>query len=291
MSDPLELPTTRDDLILRELASEADDFAYFTAVEASRKHLSQFNDKTSSKYPNLTSVTEARLNSSNSKKVRMGIWNSDSFVGSVSLTPLSDGTAEIDYWLDVRYTGRGYATLATKALAQYGIERYQQVYANVEEGNEASSKVLKRVGFRKVAKEIGKITFELGGAIAQPNNPIITNPQTEQKLERFAELPSRKEALRAKDKDNLTVFLSFAIAKKLYRCPCCSEYINIGSEHVILSRVQMSKRYTHHHIHFNCAHEKILPTLTSIQINNSCQATASAMNARGRRYRNKKRKN
>jgi hypothetical protein len=109
-------------------------------------------------------------------------------------------------------------------------------------------------------------------------------------LERFAELPSRREALRAKDADNHTVFLSRSIAKKLYRCPCCTGDIPIGSEHVVISRVQMSKSYTHHHLDFSCTHETVLPSLRYIQIVDPKEAAVTAMNKRRRRYRNKQRR-
>jgi RimJ/RimL family protein N-acetyltransferase len=288
MSIPLELVTDSYGLVLRELASEADDFAFFAAIDANREQLSQCDDETASKYPNLSAVTETRLHPSNPDKIRMGIWNTDTFVGSINLTPDNYGSAEIDYWLDSRYTGNGYATLATRALAQYGIRQYQRVYAYVAEDNKASSKVLERAGFQKVAQELGRITFAFSGVAPDSKDikTVITRP--EQDLERFAGLPSRREALRAKDKDNLTVFLSLAVAKKLYRCLCCSGDINIGSEHVILSRVQISKRHNHHHIDFACTHEKILPTLKDIKVINPNETTASAMNARNRKYRYKK---
>lgn len=280
------LGTAREGLFLRELATEADDLAYFGAIEASREHLSQFGDETATKYPGLTAVTDARINPSNPNKLRFGIWREDTLVGSINLTPDDNNTAEIGYWLDARHTGNGYATLATKALAQYARPRYSKVYANVIEGNEASVHVLERAGFKQTAKETGRLVFELSG-IAKPSEVRQATPQD---LERFADHPNRREALRAKDKDNLTVFLSYAVAKKLYRCPCCRGDINIGDSHAILSRVQMSKRYTHHHIDLTCVQDRVLPTLKEIQVVKPQDASASAVNARGRKYRNKKRR-
>jgi RimJ/RimL family protein N-acetyltransferase len=291
MTTPVLITTNRENLVLRELATEADDLAYFAAIDSNRDHLSQFGDETANNYPNLEAVEEARLHPSNPDKLRLGIWDADTFVGSINLTPDDNGEAEIGYWLDGRYTGKGYATLATQALAQYGIGKFERIYANVVEGNEASAGVLERAGFRQIAKEAGKLAFELSAVKKpEPKATPIQQLTDRENLERFAELPSRREALRAKDKDNLTVFLSLAIAKKLYRCPCCRGDINIGSEHVILSRVQMSKRYTHHHIDFQCTQDEILPTLTNIQSINPNEATASAVNARSRKYRNKKRR-
>lgn len=117
---------------------------------------------------------------------------------------------------------------------------------------------------------------------------VFTANQLE--LERFAEMPNRREALRAKDSDNFTVFLSHAIAKKLYRCPCCTGDIAIGSEHVIINRVQMSKQFTHHHLDFKCTQQIVLPTLREIRVIDPKETSATAMNRRGRRYRNRHRR-
>ena len=290
----LSIATERQGTFLRQLHSEADDLAYFNAIDANREHLSRFGDETAAKYPTLEAVTEARLHPSNPDKLRLGIWNEEAFVGSINLTPDEYDGAEIGYWLDERHTGNGYATLAVRALGKYARKRYSMVYANVTEGNEASEAVLERAGFELLAREAGKAVFALHG-ISQPDTvkdkPKQSDPTpTQQDLERFAELPSRREALRAKDKDNLTVFLSFGVAKKLYRCLCCRDNINIGDSHAILSRVQMSKRYTHHHIDFTCVQDKVLPTLTDIKVIDPQEASATAVNARSRKYRNKKRR-
>jgi hypothetical protein len=103
--------------------------------------------------------------------------------------------------------------------------------------------------------------------------------------ERFAGLPSRRAALRAKDKNNLTVFLKFSVAKKLYRCPYCHKEIPIGTEHVVLGRVQASPANTHHHIDLDCKQRRLLPTLSQIQIIEPREASASAVIKRSRKYR------
>ena len=108
-------------------------------------------------------------------------------------------------------------------------------------------------------------------------------------LERFADLPNRREALCGKNKDNITVYLSFAIAKKLYRCLCCSGDIPIGSEHVILSQVQLSKQYTHHHLDFICTQKQIIPSLSRLVSVKPEVASEPSVNAKARRYRYKHR--
>ncbi len=162
MSEALFLQTSQHGVVLRQLATEADDVAYFGAIETNREHLSQFGDTTSQKYETLDDVRAARLGAGD--KVRLGIWSDQTFVGSINLTPREDGeTAEIGYWLDGRYTGHGYATIAAKALGEYASERYRSVYANVVEGNDASAHVLERAGFHQTAKQAGGLVFELTG--------------------------------------------------------------------------------------------------------------------------------
>lgn len=168
----LSIGTERQDTFLRQLSNEADDLVYFSAIDANREHLSQFGDETASKYPTLEAVTEARINPSNPDKLRFGIWNKETFVGSINLTPDDYDGAEIGYWLDERYTGNGYATLAVKALGNYGRKRYSMVYAYVTEGNVASEAVLERAGFEMLAREAGRTVFALHG---------ITRPTTAKK--------------------------------------------------------------------------------------------------------------
>ncbi len=161
VNTPLELQTEQVPVILRQLTVE-DASAYFAAVDANRDHLSQFGDETATKYPDLQSVVNSITNPSNPDKIRMGIWDGDTFVGSANLTPDEDGQAtELGYWLDSRHTGKGYATLATAALSKYAASRFHRVYAEVVEGNEASSRVLMRSGFEQTAKEAGRLIFEL----------------------------------------------------------------------------------------------------------------------------------
>lgn len=132
------------------------------------------------------------------------------------------------------------------------------------------------------ASEI-EISQMLGSAAIKPVVPEVN-------YDRFDDLPNRREALRGKDDQYQTVFLAHAIAKKLYRCLCCRGDIPIGSEHVIMSRVQMSYKYTHHHLDFTCTHDIIIPSLTELETAKPQEATATSMNVRARKYRNKQRR-
>ena len=159
MNTPVIIPTEYDPVILRQLEIQ-DAPAYFEAVDANREHLSQFGDTTATKYPNLQAVRTSIANPDNPGKLRFGIWDNETFVGSANITPGDDG-AEVGYWLDGRFTGHGYATLAAKAISSYAAEQYANVHAEVTEGNESSVRVLERSGFRQTAKEAGHLVFRL----------------------------------------------------------------------------------------------------------------------------------
>jgi len=61
------------------------------------------------------------------------------------------GTAELGYWLAPEYHGNGYATAAGRLLVDYGFaeRRLHKVYANAFAHNEASQRVLEKLGFER----------------------------------------------------------------------------------------------------------------------------------------------
>lgn len=158
MSERLILPTERDDVALKQLSTPEDDLAYWRAIEANRAHLSQFGDATAQKYRTFADVKNARLNTGD--KLRMGIWATETFVGTINATPDGD-EVEIGYWIDGRYIGNGFATVAARSLASHVSPSYQRVFAEVTEGNDASANVLRRAGFTQTNHEAGKLIFEL----------------------------------------------------------------------------------------------------------------------------------
>lgn len=167
--ETLLLPTERGGVFLRQLTKH-DVSAYFDAVDASRDHLSQFGDPTSTKYQTIEDVETSVIQPDDPNKLRFGIWDHDSFTGSINLTLREDGSAEVGYWLDARFTGRGYATLATKSLVDFARSRYGRIYAKVAEGNDASCKVLERAGLAETSREVGKIVFTL---IRSPDEELL----------------------------------------------------------------------------------------------------------------------
>ncbi len=287
------LGTDRRTTVLREMNSLTDDAAFFNAIESNRSNLQQLGDETTYRYPTLLDVTKARTEVTDFDSLRMGIWDKDTFVGNANLSSGEQDAAYIHYWLDERYSKINYGLLAVKALGTYAKSRYPITYARVDSQVMARQNILEQAGFRLHSRQIGQSVFLLAGIVQPQSRPTSAEPLVSEEglsdNQRFVDLPSRREALRAKDKNNLTVFVSFHISKKLYRCLCCRGDINIGDSHAVMSRVQLSKQYTHHHVDFGCVQEKIIPSLTNIEVIDPKQASATAVNARGRKYRNKKR--
>jgi [ribosomal protein S5]-alanine N-acetyltransferase len=73
----------------------------------------------------------------------------EQLLGSVSLRRYArDQRAELGYWLGADAWGQGYATEAADALVDFGFRELQlrRIYAQVLEGNQASCRVLEKVG-------------------------------------------------------------------------------------------------------------------------------------------------
>lgn len=153
----INIHTEVEGVVLREL-TEADAEVYHEAYAHSRSDIALFDSEADAKH---TSVGVTRETLSRGDKLRLGIWDGETFAGSINLR--SEGSeAEIGYWLDSRHTGNGYATIAAKALTTYAREygEHSIVFAEVADGNDASSRVLERAGFRRSVREAGQIIFE-----------------------------------------------------------------------------------------------------------------------------------
>ena len=64
-----------------------------------------------------------------------------------------EGDAEITYWIDKKFWGKGIATTALKELLK--IEKVRPIFARVAFDNIGSQKVLEKCGFEKIGKDKG----------------------------------------------------------------------------------------------------------------------------------------
>ncbi|MBH1938782.1 GNAT family N-acetyltransferase [Streptomyces sp. AV19] len=85
-------------------------------------------------------------------------------VGSLGLFwPPAEGALEIGYGVVASRRGRGYASEAARALAEFGLAapEVRTVFANVELSNPASVRVLEKAGFRRAADDGELARFEM----------------------------------------------------------------------------------------------------------------------------------
>jgi RimJ/RimL family protein N-acetyltransferase len=134
----------------------SDGKALAESVEASRDHLLPWmpwaagdaNDPSTAEYLR-SAVTE--FGCDHGADYAMIFNEEGSFVGSCGLMPrVGQGALEIGYWVDARYLRRGIATQAAELLttAAFGDPEVERVEIHVEESNDASNAVPRRLGYR-----------------------------------------------------------------------------------------------------------------------------------------------
>ncbi|WP_436931315.1 GNAT family N-acetyltransferase [Halosimplex halobium] len=83
--------------------------------------------------------------------VELLICDGDERVGDVSLAPIDDrrGWANLGYWVHPDRQGEGYATEAARLVVDHGFAelRLHRISATVHAGNEASKRVVEKLGF------------------------------------------------------------------------------------------------------------------------------------------------
>ena len=72
-------------------------------------------------------------------------------VGLILQAGVSAKSAEIGYWLGEPFWGQGIATVALRAMAEFGFAHFDivRIYAEVFEWNPASMRVLEKAGFQR----------------------------------------------------------------------------------------------------------------------------------------------
>ncbi|WP_309140528.1 GNAT family N-acetyltransferase [Streptomyces sp. PKU-EA00015] len=92
-------------------------------------------------------------------------------VGSIGLLwPPTDGAVEIGYGIVPSRRGRGYASEATRALAQFALTApgVHTVHAQVELSNAASVRVLEKAGLRRWSSDADTARFRMTAADPTP---------------------------------------------------------------------------------------------------------------------------
>lgn len=88
--------------------------------------------------------------SGNKEQVNFAIDLDGEVIGGIGLFKMNGHSAEIGYWLGVKYWGRGIVPAAVKALTRYAMKelKLRRVYAKVFSVNKASARVLEKAGYK-----------------------------------------------------------------------------------------------------------------------------------------------
>ncbi|RYG79534.1 MAG: N-acetyltransferase [Alphaproteobacteria bacterium] len=122
--------------------------ALYELVQENRSHLTAYGD-----YRDLEAISlqalEAQLAEGAGCNLQFGIFLHQELIGRVDLVPVAPPRYGLGYWLAQRWTGKGYATAALKALLEFAGTDLQatDIYAGVTHGNWRSAAVLERAGF------------------------------------------------------------------------------------------------------------------------------------------------
>lgn len=151
MATPVVIPTGNPTIILREITTEEDDTALHYAVIENPEYSNSYGNTLYDCYDTLEKTTRRRL--ANQDEIRMGIWLGEELVGLVTaIHDKFNSQTEIGYFIRQKYSGRGYATQAVKALSDYVAPHFPRVYAEVRKDHLASARVLKKAGYEEVAQ-------------------------------------------------------------------------------------------------------------------------------------------
>ncbi len=133
-------------------ATEKDDLNTFFEFQRDKEanHLAAFtsidpNDKTAYIEKHTRHLTDPTINTRTIKV-------NNAIVGSIAKFVI-ENDAEITYWIDRKFWGKGIATTALKDFLK--IEQIRPVFGRVAFDNYASQKVLENCGFVKIGKQKG----------------------------------------------------------------------------------------------------------------------------------------
>jgi len=93
----------------------------------------------------------------NTNEIIFGIINKETkeLMGTISFVRINkkDNKSEIGYMIGKKFRNKGYVTEAAKLLLEYGFKKFKfnKIYINCAKENEASKKVIKKLGCKKEA--------------------------------------------------------------------------------------------------------------------------------------------
>lgn len=147
MSEPLNLKTEHPQISLSQFVLD-DAAALGKLIQLNSEPLAESGSPTAL---NLSSKSAINEHISNTENLRMGIiLGGKALIGEIGLRRQQNG-AEIGCWVDKDHWHRGYATVAVRALSEYGINvaKFTRINAYVADDNIGSARVLEKVGYEE----------------------------------------------------------------------------------------------------------------------------------------------
>lgn len=152
MVDTRCLQTEQIDLVLCPFAlTDVPD--HLALLQANAAHVTRYGDYQGDVSLDLAGWME-RLTQLGARDGLFRIVMEGTQVGLIHLVPVDPPRFGLGYWLAKSATGRGYATAAVRAIVVYAREQREatEIFAGVTHGNDKSSAVLARCGFRPVVE-------------------------------------------------------------------------------------------------------------------------------------------
>ena len=105
-------------------------------------------------YPYTENDADGWIQTINREELTFNIFENDSLVGGIELTPHEDNCYELGFWLGRQHWGQGFATEACKGLLRYAREELalKNIISSYMTGNDASPNVLRKLGFKKTGE-------------------------------------------------------------------------------------------------------------------------------------------
>lgn len=149
----MELQNENGDIVLRQLIlSDAENL--FDLTDRNRAHLAPWFwwvEKTNNVEDSKRFLEEKTKKFDDKTEITCGIWYKNKLIGLISLTGIdfNTHTAEVGYWLDFEYQGKGIMTNSCKLLINYAFKTLNLHRLEIRhiEQNEKSKAVIQRLGF------------------------------------------------------------------------------------------------------------------------------------------------
>ena len=105
-------------------------------------------------YPYTQNDADEWIRTLSRQELTFNIFENDSLVGGIELTPHEDNFYELGYWLGRQHWGQGFATEAGKGLLHYATDELnlRNFKSRYMKGNDDSANVLNKLSFKKTGE-------------------------------------------------------------------------------------------------------------------------------------------